>query len=676
MRVTKAVFALQTFLFAALLYVPGLVVLSRTRLSRAQSVATAPAYTIVAMSFITTAFYCLGISTQWWQVYALILLLTLIIWALKEHTASRGTASSRRTAADGRQASTILPYLAVGFVIATLTYAKNLITVDSFEPLFDNANHLSLIESFAKSGFYSPLFSNLYLDNSALSTGAAYYPGGYHALSALIARGLNVTAAQASNICLYAFIGIVFPLSCCAYMESLYPEDHKTRMFGALITLAFGAFPWGMLIWGPLYPNLVSLSLAPAFLGAFIFLLRDMAKGERPSSCLVLATLVNAVAVAIVHPNGLFTAGVLLIGPIVYICSAWGKRKANRKLRFARAFLAFAAIAIIWVVCYKLPFLRSTVNYTWPATDTLGQALINVLTLAFSGLDAQFVLGLLCVFGVIAARREDAFTRSMLVSLAIAVAIYLVDTTCDGTLKHLLSGFWYTDSHRTACTVMLAFIPFAALGTRCVICGLASKLHASFGYGQQVAQVVISLLALAIIFYPSFTVADGLSVTTQFGQIRSTIRYFNNTPYGQGIDEEELECGEGLAQSIDNPSATIMNNAFDGSPFLYGTSGLNLYYRYLPVNFSPEDADDPGVRLASTLVDYTSDSETMALVRRYNVGYVLQLDSNYDKTGDGSMYPIYTAKDWKGIQAVSEDTPGFKLVYSSGDIRLYRLTAL
>ena len=66
----------------------------------------------------------------------------------------------------------------------------------------------------------------------------------------------------------------------------------------------------------------------------------------------------------------------------------------------------------------------------------------------------------------------------------------------------------------------------------------------------------------------------------------------------------------------------------------------------------------------------------MALVRRYNVGYVLQLDSNYDKTGDGSMYPIYTAKDWKGIQAVSEDTPGFKLVYSSGDIRLYRLTAL
>ncbi|MGE9990476.1 DUF6541 family protein [Paratractidigestivibacter faecalis] len=675
MCVTKAVFALQTILFAALLYVPGLVVLSRIRLSRAQSIATAPAYTVVAMSCVTTAFYCLGISTQWWQVYALILLLTLVIWAFERRGGTRSVEPAR-TVPDRRQVTTVLLYLAVGFVIATLTYAKNLVAVDSFEPLFDNANHLSLIESFAKSGFYSPLFSNLYLDNGALSTGAAYYPGGYHALSALIACGLGVSAAQASNICLYAFIGIVFPLSCCAYMESMYPDDRKTRMFGALVTLAFGAFPWGMLIWGPLYPNLVSLSLVPAFLGVFICLLRGVAKDGRPSPNLVLATLVNAVAVAIVHPNGLFTAGVLLIGPIVYISSTWGVRKANRKLSFPGVFLALAAIAIIWVACYKLPFLRSTVNYTWPATDTLAQALINVLTLAFSGLDAQIVLGLLCVFGIVAARREDAFTRSMLVSLAFAVAVYVVDTTCDGTLKHLLSGFWYTDSHRTACTVMLALLPFAALGIKCVVCGLASRLHASFGYGQKVVQWAISLLALVVIFYPSFSIAGGLSVTTQFGQIRDTIRYFNNTPYGQGVDEEELGCGEELAQAIDDPSATVMNNAFDGSPFLYGTSGLNLYYRYLPVNFTPDDADDPGVKLAATLADYTSDPEAMALVRHYNVGYVLQLDSDYDKTGDGSMYPIYNAKDWRGVQSINESTPGFELVYSSGDIRLYRLTAL
>ena len=119
-----------------------------------------------------------------------------------------------------------------------------------------------------------------------------------------------------------------------------------------------------------------------------------------------------------------------------------------------------------------------------------------------------------------------------------------------------------------------------------------------------------------------------------------------------------------------------MNNAFDGSPFLYGTSGLNLYYRYLPVNFTPDDADDPGAKLAATLADYTSDPEAMALVRHYNVGYVLQLDSDYDKTGDGSMYPIYNAKDWRGVQSINESTPGFELVYSSGDIRLYRLTAL
>ena len=104
---TKAVFALQTILFAALLYVPGLVVLSRIRLSRAQSIATAPAYTVVAMNCVTTAFYCLGISTQWWQVYALILLLTLVIWAFERRGGTRSVEPAR-TVPDRRQVTTVL----------------------------------------------------------------------------------------------------------------------------------------------------------------------------------------------------------------------------------------------------------------------------------------------------------------------------------------------------------------------------------------------------------------------------------------------------------------------------------------------------------------------------------------------------------------------------------------
>ena len=675
MHVTKAVFALQTILFAVLLYVPGLVVLSRTRLSRAQSIATAPAYTVVVMSCITTAFYCLGISTQWWQVYALILLLTLVAWAFERHGAARNT-DPAKTVPDRQQVTTVLLYLVVGFVIATLTYAKNLIAVDSFEPLFDNANHLSLIESFAKSGFYSPLFSNLYLDNAALSTGAIYYPGGYHALSALISCGFNVSAAQASNICLYTFIGIVFPLSCCAYMESLFPNDRKTEVLGALVTLAFGAFPWGMLIWGPLYPNLVSLSLVPAFLGVFVSLLRTTTNDKKEAAGLVLAAVVNAIAVAIVHPNGLFTAGVLLIGPIVYSCSLWKRNGTTKKTRFAGVTAAFLLIGVAWLICYKLPFLQYTVSYTWPATDNLAQAVINLLTLAFSGLYAQIALAALFILGVIAVRRENAYARSMLSSLAIAAVIYLVDTTCDGTIKQILSGFWYTDPHRTACTVAIAMMPFAALGLKTLICSLTSKLYESFNYNQRNTQIVTSMVLLVILFYPSFSIAGGLSVTTQFGKIRDTIRYFNNMPYDQGIDSDELKSGKELVQLIDNSSATIMNNAFDGSPFLYGTSGLNLYYRSLPVNFSSYDADDPSVILASRLADYTFSEEVASLTRQYNIGYVLQLDSDYDKTGSGSMYPAYDANEWRGVQSINENTPGFELIYSSGDIRLYKLTAL
>lgn len=84
--------------------------------------------------------------------------------------------------------------------------------------------------------------------------------------------------------------------------------------------------------------------------------------------------------------------------------------------------------------------------------------------------------------------------------------------------------------------------------------------------------------------------------------------------------------------------------------------------------------DDENAELAKYAAGYTSNSAIKKKMSDLDIRYVLQLDSGATPMEASTFALNYKVSDWAGIQDITPETPGFELVYSRGDIRLYRLT--
>ena len=67
----------------------------------------------------------------------------------------------------------------------------------------------------------------------------------------------------------------------------------------------------------------------------------------------------------------------------------------------------------------------------------------------------------------------------------LAFAIWFIGVTTEGTVKHLLAGFWYTDYYRTGAMAALFAIPLAAMGFAWLFEGLKAQLEKRLGVRRQ-----------------------------------------------------------------------------------------------------------------------------------------------------------------------------------------------
>ena len=76
--------------------------------------------------------------------------------------------------------------------------------------------------------------------------------------------------------------------------------------------------------------------------------------------------------------------------------------------------------------------------------------------------------------------------------------------------------------------------------------------------------------------------------------------------------------------------------------------------------------------LRTKLCDYAASDEVRDAVEETGARYVMLLD---DKScDDRTVVKLrYKEEDWVGIESIAQDTPGFTLVLSEGDMRLYQI---
>lgn len=675
-----------------LICLPGFLFLKSLRMPWIDSLCCGPVITVAFYQVIAIAASALGVGSSWQLLFFGTVAVACVIavgvrFAGRNHVGRCAEAdrSSAMPVSDGCKDWLLLVlYVALASVVTLYVFVLNLDGPESILQEYDNVHHLGLIQAFHESGDWSPLSTTVYagVSNSAsipFVGNAGFYPSAFHCLAAMLMGSVGISAAMAENVLLALACAVVFPMGMFAVMRRVFP-DRRILLAGACSVLAFGAFPWGMLMFGGIFPNLLSNSLVPSMLFFFIAACgKGVCRGARVT--MALAFVVSCIGVAFSQPNGVFTAAVILAPYCVWRSGDLASlvSRGSNPGAFARHLIqavAAVVIALIWFGLYKAPFLQSVVAYEWPPICSLSQAVFNALSLSYTVYAlVQPVLAVAVMLGIVYTLWDRKYLW-LTGAFAFASVIYVFCAGSDGFLKHFLSGFWYTDPFRVAATASIAAVPLAALGLSCaigIVCKLMKGIARERKGGKALTGVVLAGLFLLGVYFPNHSIGGYFDVTTAFGNIRNLIEEERSATYANVLDSEELAFAR-EAEALVPEGAVVANLPDDGSAFLYGLDGFDVYYRSIG-GFGGDSETETSSVIRERLDEVGSDPDVAAALDEAGIDYVILLDQNGQREEGRRFFDSYNSELWSGINRISDDTAGLELLLSEGDMRLYRIDA-
>lgn len=683
----------------ALLLVPGYLSLRAVGLARVFAACCAPLASLSLTAILGQALALVGVPAT--PVLMLAVLLALPAAALALLRGRRAEACSSPRIAPWIP----LAYLVVGLALGYNLYISRLGEPDAIFQAYDVTQHLDLIRSMTDSGRLTSVGANPYLSAADAAIApvdlSSFYPAGWHALCAVTCMITGAEVTVVINASMFVLPCLAFPLGVLALLAALFPEERGMQLCGALTSLAFVAFPWNLMAFGPVYPNVAGFSLVPCAMAVFVLMLGE--RGALPERLRLLGVLlVCALGLALCHPNTCFTC-VLLLSPYV-VTRIWcvtgeGGRRPPVRLAACAAFVAF--VVLFWNVCYRLPFLQDTVTHVWKPFAWAWQAIMNILSLSYTfgfnvEIAGQYVLALVLIFGFVRAAMAPG-RQWLAVSYVLACYVLLISITHEDQYKQLLAGFWYTDPMRLASNCAIAAIPLATLGMKWVYdvaVRLVRAYNAPRGAGARTPLVAGSIAAVFLVvnFMPEFNLAglhhryseEEIEENSHIAQFRDWPKTFHTTfgdyrdladevySYTQPLDESERFFADMVRDLVDSEDSLIINDPMDGSFLAYGTDGLRLYYRNF-IGLDTEDETEESRTIRLHLSEYATNEEVRAAVEAVDARYVLVLHGKEEESSFINMRGNYDASKFAGINSITDETEGFSLVYGIGRMALYEI---
>ncbi len=673
-------FVLVFFIGFIFLYFPGILLVRCLQRGWFVSFIFAPAISLFSYFTLALIYSLVGVSSNWVKLFFPSLIFFAVIYFVISKVKKADYVVISLKEATLRDWLILFAGVFISLMIVILVFVKNLDGPSSFVQEFDNTTHLTVLKVFLETGDYSLLNFSKYILGDITPVGAAsssLYPCLWHCFTAMTINAVGCSIPLAVNSANVLFSAVVFPSSMMFLIKNIFSD---TRMYVASIAavVSCGGFPWLFLIFGPLYANLAAFCLLPLVIASFIAVFeRKLAFRDRLAW--ILLFFACSLTVVFSQPNALFTAAVFLASFCVSLIwrSAKFEEKRSCKKRWIFSACFILLVAIVWFCLYKAPFMQSVVQFTWPALFTKAQALINVLSLSFTQMNAaQWMLGIIVICGCLYAFINKQYIWIVTAYLIVAV-IYVVNASSDGELKHLLSGFWYTDTYRIGAMAAIFSIPVICMG-----------LVLMYDFIQKIANFYISTLnrkaitprGLAIVlvciflilnYYPNYTNPGNAQVRTAFGSIGEKVATLNSEAVPHMLDPEEMEFAQDVAKLLPD-GVKVINSPNDGSVFLYALDGINILYRDLEGDKGSSELMESQL-IRSQLKNYAFSAEVEDAVGRFNAKYVLLLDQGDDNAGLRSYLSNYKPEEWSGIESITDTTPGFEVVMARGDMRLYKI---
>lgn len=711
------------------MYVPGYLFWRALRFGHVLSLACAPLASVSALSLLGIVFQGAGVPVNGAMLLGMVLATAMVLFGIMRLPLFAKVAScDHPSAADAacshpgrhssrRQADLAIPdaallvlYIVCGLIVCAWVFLANIGSPDAFFSRWDNQTHLSLVRAFLDSGEWSSLHTDQYLASAPEAIPylgePGFYPAAWHVVVATACSLTGCGVTVGINAVNSVFMGVVLPVSVLSFMKAAFPDDGMVVLAGAVAASGSTIFPWWFFTTGPLYPNFAGLALVLAPAGAGITLL---AKGlvRRKWFSVALLALCSVVSLALMHPNTLFYLFIVLAA---YGAShLFGVQKTAGHGALARVMgmaTYLVVLSAFWYACYRLPFLQDIVQY--PATP--GSEGIAALVTLGGMVAVEPIFATAALGGLVLCCRDRRFWLAF--PAVFMGAAYVASQLDPSGIGQVIGGFWYADFRRLGSCFGFSLIPLAACGMgrfAGLVAGRMSR-RASGGevYGRHskgrgplmgdgaagqhgadakrhhgsvtgTSGMVSAGVALAVVLvigalnlFPSFDVdVHGKVFGTGFGTFTKRVHEAYNPAVEHVYSTGEIAF---VNQALDQipQDALVVNQPNDGSTFAYAVNDMNTYYRHCRVGNQTEDSQE--IRLK--LVDYAGDPRVQEAVRDTGAGYVLLLDQGV-RLEDGVWLSQYSnPAPWKGIDSITDDTPGFSVVLSEGDMRLYHIDAV
>lgn len=678
-------FSIGIVVCIALLYAPGFFLFRAMGFDGLHSLVLAPIASALSYIVLGITFSRLGIFCTWVNivlpVFVLYLLLFVVRVLVKRDGDSNEPVRTQVYLFPARNWPTLALYICAGIAVVVYVYVLPLGSPEHFIEGYDNAFHMMVVRGFSDSGIWSMLDVSKYMTSADASImpmpDSGFYPALWHLVCSLVMSVMNCSVPFSVNVVNVVMAGVLFPSSMMLFISTILFRASAVRL-GALCAPAFVGFPWMLLYWGPLYPNALSFAIAPLAATLFINGINALVDGSMKLR-IVIAFFLSVFDLVVAQTSTVFFCIALLAPYCVYRLWTLDRTSVLKNCPLsnrALSLLFVAFVVLVWTGFVFAPFMRSTVfEYNWASVVSVNEACMAVLRLEDGWIPAQYVLAVIVLMGIVSAARHRKLLWLVVPYFFFAIVFVLCAST-EGFVKHYLGGFWYTDAYRLFACLVIVGVPLAAQGLSAILIFLQKRLNDRVLVWRIVVGA-LSALFCVLVYRPGIWM-NGSFVDSAFGKIRWEFTQGNDHDRPNMLSSEEERFLKEVADIVPEGSL-IVNMPDDGSAFAYATDGLRTYYREYRVHEGVE-SDESSKRfetLESELIrkhanTIAANAEVQAAFETIGAQYVLILDYG-DALERQPMLPTFDMRHWEGIAGITDETPGFSLVLSEGDMRLYRV---
>lgn len=462
------------------------------------------------------------------------------------------------------------------------------------------------------------------------------YPGGWHAVAALVTGLSGADPLTASHALLTVVVSVVWPVGVVLLARTVWGPSPAVLITAAVSAFLCYGLPYQLLTWGVVWPFLLATALLSPVLSQVLELtgLVAVAGGRRRIAAAAALPVVGAAAATVVHPAALY--GLAVIGlPAVLERLA---RAGRHRLAVVVAAGGALAVAAAWSV-------RPPERLLVAGAAGGGYGALDVVALVLSTVSQHplsAAVGALAVTAgaVLSVRAGHAWVAvGLVVPLALAASVLVLP---HGVVS-VLTWPWYSDVNRLRALAVVPSVLAVAAVAR-YVAGRAGEARALVPWGVPVA--VAGLAALTLV-----TAAPVVSAL-----------YHPGTADRWWATPAEQDALASLADRLPR-GATVAADPFRGGTFLFLHRDVTLLF---PVGDPPLPSRPGAVEVAARLDRVRSDPDVCRAVFASGVTHVLTGgDANADETALGDAYA--------GLARVGSGTPGFTELARSGPYTLWRV---